>query len=417
MADETLSTQTADGGSSALNAYWPDDAIDDELDLTTSDIDLAQEVGRLTSIPSELTRHVDIAAFVDYLDQRGYGSTWSWDQAAIDTYDRYPHRESQIVAGVIECASGPLKSIAFRSTTRRSDRVHPDSWRSADEVCLVLRAEWESNSTPGLHRLVIKSPVDDSGWVGNDMGLGIVERLNADPSLGTLWDAVTIAALRVDHHAGMTADLDPHAVSDHRLTVSYSRLHNYEKKQASPVRWTAPPMASWNALERVIAHLVAEPQELPRHDDASRQLRTVPAPLPYYLNWGAAFAFVFAGIAAIVATLVAWDWPRTGYVIGGLIMPAVIFWVGTLVKEDLGNVRRGCFELAGVVERKWHANHRGHQPFIRVDGLPFQVSRRIHDSLFEGDAVAITYWPGRPFLRALMGEKPSTKGIVRLRRS
>jgi hypothetical protein len=141
--------------------------------------------------------------------------------------------------------------------------------------------------------------------------------------------------------------------------------------------------------------------------------------VPSSRDWGGggAFAFVFAGLAAIVATLIAWDWPRTGYLIGGIIMPAVIFWVGTLAKKDLRNLRTGCLELAGVVKRKWLATHRGLQPYIRVDGLPFKVSRRVHDSLVEGEQIAVTYWPGRPFLGALMGEEPRKKGIVRLRRS
>lgn len=55
--------------------------------------------------------------------------------------------------------------------------------------------------------------------------------------------------------------------------------------------------------------------------------------------------------------------------------------------------------------------------YIRIDGLPFKVSCRVHESVSKGERIVVTYWLRRPVLGVPMGEKPSKKGIVGLRRA
>lgn len=48
---------------------------------------------------------------------------------------------------------------------------------------------------------------------------------------------------------------------------------------------------------------------------------------------------------------------------------------------------RTCLEFVGVVERNGLATNRGVDRYIRVDGLPFKVSRRAHESVSDGERI------------------------------
>ena len=140
-----------------------------------------------------------LAPFIEFLAGQGYRPKWRWESTG-DRYDRYPDREESITVGRIELASGPISSVELSSTTEATGEETPHEqpsyaveWNTTNQVSYYLEPSWAQSGVPGLQLLTIYK--SGNTWTGNDMGLGIIDRINSDESLRTLPTSVAIAAV------------------------------------------------------------------------------------------------------------------------------------------------------------------------------------------------------------------------------
>ena len=109
--------------------------------------------------------------------------------------------------------------------------------------------------------------------------MGLIERLNANDSFGELWNALTISAKPL---VGDPEDEDLHANSVCRVLLTWTHVTRW------PVlTWIKPPTESYDALERLIDHIVAEPEWLPNDEGPAREVRLVPTSPAIYARWAA----------------------------------------------------------------------------------------------------------------------------------
>ena len=153
----------------------------------------------------------EFTAYFNFLTTQGYDPSWDWNQNALDNYNRFPGGpdsmgtpagSSSILPGRIKCTNGPIRSIDFKSTTTvireegPTDKPKdPVEWKTENEICFTVSLDWETDHIPGLNMLFIQRSADHSlNWSGNDMGLGIIDKLNANGLLSTIPKGFTITA-------------------------------------------------------------------------------------------------------------------------------------------------------------------------------------------------------------------------------
>lgn len=366
------------------------------------------------------------APFFEYLAGRGYSPKWYW-QGDADKYDRFPEGPEFMMLGRIDCAGGPIRSVELMRMTEVTEKVSPHEmpdyaveWKTTNHVSYNVDPDWGQRWVPGLHMLSIRSSM--GSWTGNDMGLGIVNRLNGDGSTRSLRDDLTIKAVahkttlwpstEEDGDLGVV-QADPHAVLDQSLAIysststrTYKRSGSGKPDVAPPLRWQAPQEVSWEPLVALWEQLIVEPEYMPRRSPP-KNLRPVPAPRINYVKWAPVQALTLSVLAAglvLLALSISWiPWqlpgnPNGWWIFGGVGVTLVGGVTTLMALSWFDEIQEGCIELVGVLDRKWVAHEHARVPrlgdhYVRVEGLPFVVSPSRFRLFAEGDKVIMLFWP------------------------
>ena len=345
--------------------------------------------------PSELVDQSAVFAWFEWLERRGYQPTSVWDNTIVDSGDRF----SWIPPGGIRCADGPVRYVEFRSMRR-------EGWKGVlNEVRVHLEASWALGRVPGLHSLEIVGPqlsfeYDEEGgeaeWMGNDLGLGLIERLNTGDSIGDLWDSPTINARPLDWEQEHASS---HAVTACAVVLTWTRTTSW------PVlNWSALPVESYDALNRLLGLRLSEQEWLPNRQGAASDIRSVHTPLGAYVRW-ASWSLLPVGMLTGGIALATWRWFTFWPSVSGIVLSLAGAIALMFSAERLLVYLHGMKRLVGILERKWLVNNDEYvESFhVWVDGLPFEVSQKVYDWLSVGDRVAVAF-------------KPRDKSVVSLRK-
>ena len=260
---------------------------------------------------------------------------------------------------------------------------YAEKWKTTYEVCFHVVPDWGRRSIPGLHSLFIeRAGLSPAGWVGNDMGLRIIDRLTADKSLGSLEEELTISPFRVEDYYGAPQHygLDPHEVANQRMIITYSTTSEAYRDKAPSVRWKAPPENSWGHLDAIARILLAEPELLPEGDATTREFLRAPAPLASFYEWTLLPLLALGALAGgITAISVDWSGRPIGWMIfTGTVLLLIGVGAAAAAVARFLEIREGCTEIVGVVDRKWTADEMiepgvgiTNRRYVCVEGLPF----------------------------------------------
>ena len=373
-----------------------------------------------------------LAPFIEFLAGQGYRPKWRWESTG-DRYDRYPDREESITVGRIELASGPISSVELSSTTEATGEETPHEqpsyaveWNTTNQVSYYLEPSWAQSGVPGLQLLTIYK--SGNTWTGNDMGLGIIDRINSDESLRTLPTSVAIAAVEPETPPRPVVDEDdeivedPHAVLGLGLAVYLSSsTGTYRRRGHAPTLiWPVLQEKSWNPLITMSDQLLADSEYLPRRSPPTA-LRPVPAPRINYLSWALfqmfSLAMLVAGLILLAASIswipgkLPWD-PNGWWILGGIVITLVGGVLTSVGLNWLSEILGGCVELVGVLDRKWIAYQNlldpsSGWPCIRVEGLPFLDCPGAFESFSEKDRITMLFWPGSKKIERIERYDPS----------
>jgi len=195
--------------------------------------------------------------FFDSLQSQGYCLTW--------------------VAGRrIDLSQGPIKSVEFR------DGIHAfdvGRWNTYEIIFDVTPDYW---GIPALQEFSIQTHGHfrdgryvDVGWVGNDMGLGVIDSLNTDGSL----KAPLLQLLKWRFLVGETSSALNMKSSQHggrHLTISYGWWEDIGRETPPPI-WSAPSIEVWNCLEKIGQDMRVRPPGLTNGIGGNSAILSVPA--------------------------------------------------------------------------------------------------------------------------------------------
>ncbi len=147
----------------------------------------AAQLRLLTDTGHRLVDQVAKSAWLEWLEHKGCQPSLVWNDEFVEG-DHFSW-----TAGRVRCADGPVRYVEFRSRRRKG-------WLWVlNEACVHLEAHWTQGRDSGLNRLQIAGPssIDEADeydekcvdrqcgecwWTGNDLGLGLIERLSFRPS-------------------------------------------------------------------------------------------------------------------------------------------------------------------------------------------------------------------------------------------
>ncbi len=338
----------------------------------------------------------------------------------------------------IVCQRGPIRAIDFKgppalANTRTGIDGSAGDWR------LSLTVAPEYALRPGMDDFRLNYAIyeghafDDDGddsllelvpdicWVGNDMGLGVIDRLNSDKLLNRrLFEnpRLTIRAEWLDEDiriyggilgyfakSSKLARMWPsrpswnlHTEHNRRLAIACSfesdRRPSHDRT-TDPSRGRIDDTSYWFALDTVARHLFLGSSEFPSGTDAAPEALGPTVPADRFGVEGPEFLVSWIGNVLFLAFWLTFlvVWPFTA---------AMKF-----VLERLG----GAAETVGKIDSMWVATNTDGRSgdwvdgcFVRVAGLPFKAPRDMYNRLAEGDGVVVQHW-----LR--------TKRVVDVRRS
>lgn len=322
--------------------------------------------------------------------------------------------KSSVSPGRITLKRGPIRTVELHLSTEVTKEDGPNDkpgepveWKTTVEIRYTVKPDWDSRVVPGLLYLKIHrtdSPINP--WHGNDIGLGIIDSLKADPSLATLVPGLTIEPdMFGTRHDARPPGGDPHAlVKIRQLNFGYTRAATYGLEGAPSIDVPIPNKASWQAVQSVAEQLVSRPEFFPDEYPMVTDFDHVSAPRTSYLAPLATLAFALAVGAAGGGLFTAdWTWIHRGWLIFFGIVLVLLGAGGVLFAlSEFRRVISGCNQIGGIVNRMWRASFESlwpwsgkqHQGYIRIGRLPFKVSDSLYDSLTEGEHVTGAFWPG-----------------------
>ena len=349
-----------------------------------------------------------IRGLVDFLISTGCDPTASdfkerelRDRGGGPTTDPQHGRAIEVDHLRIVCARGAVRSIELRHSIEGSlDVDDDDPLKPVYNAVFTVKPEYPFS----FDRRQFSIEPSGTTWVGNDMGLGIIDRLNGDTS----------------------AKLPTGAIFEMTLPNTFTMSHAWSPGTPDPVGRDFPPV-NWETLSidvcrslySIATHLTANPVWLPTNDAKKETAASRSAPasderagsmddITYRLRDLVGSLVVTVGSlgvgdAAVFWAIRGWTWP--GHPLGWLIIGGIVaLLVGVSAANHLTKALHVgvdcCTELAGHVRRKWITTSKSdpsgqRQPcFIWIEEPPFEVSREIHDWLDEGDYVVVACWSG-----------------------
>ena len=306
-----------------------------------------------------------IKAWFYWLKDRRYEPFLTPDASVDEHSEVSPNDQYLLARGAIYCTNGPVQSVEFQSSRLGGDQDN--------EVRVRLECKWARRGIPGLHRLDMEAP---GRWslrcTGNDLGLGLVERLNADASLHGLWDGPKIYVIG---RVGVDLDSnDGHAVAECDLVLTWNHV-TFSPHQL----WSAPPQGSWEALDHLISHLLAEPEWLPDESVQPPQVRSKASPLIAYARWSA-WSLPSVGLFAGGIWIIKWQWFSVWPFLGGIVLAFGGLLALMASAAHFRKLRRGTSYLEGAVQRMWTVKREDLDVeyfYLWVEDLPFEVSDRV----------------------------------------
>ena len=183
----------------AVDAFTDAIAIDGNHALSHKYRAEALESIRLGVVPRRGHPRGAIESFFDLLESQGVRPQWGECKtpAPQDTWD---NDAARFQVRTIVCSDGPIRLIAFEDAVQysppTSDYEEKEFYRT-HTITFDVPHSWRTNSL----RIFTLERYFGGRWVGNDMGLGIIERLNADSSL------------RISRHLTIKGDQSSFAIS------------------------------------------------------------------------------------------------------------------------------------------------------------------------------------------------------------
>jgi len=326
---------------------------------------------------------------------------------------------------IIACAIGPIKIVELIVATEEVGKTSEDLiWQTNKLVSFLLRTDWSRHRISGFQRFSVK-PDSYGHWVGNDLGLGIIEQLNEarrfaeeQPQVRSRKPSeITIGGLRRDpeitcrnqgrQRASSAGDL--HAVTECQIELVQRCGSTQTYGETGPVPnpvWAIPKaraMQVFVSLAQIVAEVPIRP--LPTEPPG---VSAINAPFNSYLWWMGYLIFAALFLGGGVVSIF-WDWPgrSTGWMVFlGIVLIAIGMIVAALGLGRWEEIGRGCQRLSGSLDRKWvdrinddkelgngSISESWEDHYIQVEGLPFIVNRSLHSKLRDGDSVIVTYWP------------------------
>jgi len=367
------------------------------------------------------------------LEGAGLGPQW---QAIADskTWQADPYATGLSSAEIIKCTSGPIRAIELRSQTANTGGLDlPNSWRIVTQIGFAVNADWPKRWIPGLHRLLINLP--DARWIGNDIGLGLIEQLNKLPASGRTRLPVNIEIKArtpdtfgvlewpdkseqfrfsgglqwpdhpTDYGVVEWPQLTYHSIDSHEIILSFlgEPSGEYSEGEAASPCWPIPSDNSIHEILSVAQLLVGDPPNSPLQVRPP-EILSIPAPSFSYIWWlrypVAAFSLTVVAFSLLFLAGVAPDWAGWIVFLGfAIVVLSFVIAIGSGLSR-LNEIRRGCKRIVGIVERKWTSpDHH----FIRVEGLPFVVESSQYRRLSEGNSVVVTFWPSDKRIESIRG--------------
>jgi len=158
----------------------------------------------------------------EILEGRGYEPEW---QPMAECTNWNPHTESSGVSSseIIKCTTGPIMAVALW-TEKLGESDETISWYIYREVLFRVRLDWPTRRVPGINLLSVQ--VDTNGhWNWNDLGLGIIERLNGLPQPEGVLQATQIRVRPIDVFPSprwwshWETQMDNHHVADYAIEI------------------------------------------------------------------------------------------------------------------------------------------------------------------------------------------------------
>lgn len=268
----------------------------------------------------------------------------------------------------------------------------------------------------------------DVRWVGNDIGLGVIDSLNADQSLKASILELLGGPLMIHHlqikaepsgadlgflgwfflaASGIHPTVMPETGPAQHLTISAGWLGSSGRIPDIPLRKFR------NCFVGIARHLMAcapEPTKGRNGDNSavssvSEQYQVTGSMTngPHIIYAIAVFALLSfctlgIGVFAFYSALASPDWlganGKEWVVIGGIAALSLGFWGSTVTVNRVSMMKAGLHYLNGKVGRMWVTTDDKGNPrryYIRVEGLPFKVSRHVYEWLSEGHQVVVAF--------------------------
>ena len=242
-------------------------------------------------------------------------------------------------AEVITCRNGPVISLELSIQTHDvGDEL--TYWQTQTEICFVARADWTPKLLQGLHALLIHLEADGT-WDGNDLGLGIIDRLN-----GLTRGSSMLSGTKIDVGPGgrIQAAIPGPSTKGYSSGVTIPPLH-----------WRIPGQYLTHALISVAGILGADPPYLPLKIIRPSEIPSVSSPRKYYLWWTGypllAGAIAGGGVGSIYRF--GPENNERAIVLLGIVLLSVGVVVAFSGLGRLGEIRRGCKRFVGTLDRKW----------------------------------------------------------------
>ena len=183
----------------AVDAFTDAIAIDGNHALSHKYRAEALESIRLGVVPRRWGPRGAIESFFDLLESQGARPQWS-EHKTPAPQDTWYYGAARSEVRTIVCSDGPIRLIAFEDAVQYSSPTSENEEREiyrTHTTTFDVPHSWRTNSL----RIFTLERYFGGRWVGNDMGLGIIERLNADSSL------------RISRHLTIKGDQSSFAIS------------------------------------------------------------------------------------------------------------------------------------------------------------------------------------------------------------